>query len=225
MIATAPAGVSIRHLCQVFAVNRAWYYARPAAQAADSDVALRAAIEALVLEFPRYGYRRMTAALTRAGWRVNHKRVLRVMREESLLCQLRRRFVVTTQSGHGRPVYPNLLQATTVTGLNQAWVADITYIRLPTRFVYLASLLDVHSRRCIGWRLSTEIDTQLTLAALEQALVARAPAAGWIHHSDRGVQYASGAYVARLTAAGRGSVWPGRGTRTRTRWRRAFSRP
>jgi putative transposase len=200
--AAMAAGLSVRQLCTLFGVNRAWYYAHRAAGTTDPDVELRAAIEQLALAFPRYGYRRVTAALTREGWRVNHKRVLRIMRAESLLCQLRKRFVVTTQSGHGRAVYPNLLQATAVTGLNQAWVADITYIRLPTRFVYLASLLDVHSRRCIGWRLSTEIDTQLTLAALEQALEARRPAAGWIHHSDRGVQYASGAYVARLGAAG-----------------------
>jgi putative transposase len=212
MIAAATvSGPSIRQLCRLFGVNRAWYYAHLAGQAADRDVELRAAIEALVVEFPRYGYRRVTAALVRDGWRVNHKRVLRVMREESLLCQLRKHYVVTTQSGHGRPVYPNLLKPTAVTGLNQAWVADITYIRLPTRFVYLASLLDAYSRRCIGWRLSTEIDTQLTLAALEQALGRREPKPDWIHHSDRGVQYASGAYVARLEEAGARISMAGKG--------------
>jgi len=133
---------------------------------------------------------------------VNHKRVLRSMRQESLLCQLQRRFVVTTDSRHGCRVYPNLLHETVLTGLNQAWVADLTYIRLPTAFVYLACVLDAYSRRCIGWQLSREIDTTLTLAALDHALAQRCPLPGLIHHSDRGVQYASSAYVARLEEAG-----------------------
>ncbi len=133
---------------------------------------------------------------------MNHKRVLRVMRQESLLCQLQRRFVVTTDSRHGGRVYPNLLHETVLTGLNQAWVADLTYIRLPTAFVYLACVLDAYSRRCIGWQLSREIDTTLTLAALDHALAQRCPLPGLIHHSDRGVQYASSAYGARLEEAG-----------------------
>jgi transposase InsO family protein len=160
-------------------------------------------MEALVLEFPGYGYRRVTHALRRAGWeQVNHKRVLRVMREESLLCQLKRRFVVTTDSAHAYRTYPNLLATTTLDHLDQAWVADITYVRLPTAFVYLACLLDASSRRCIGWKLSRQIDTRLTLAALEMAVAQRQPAPGLIHHADRGVQYASTEYVARLEQIG-----------------------
>src|SRR5689334_801554 len=123
------------------------------------------------------------------------------MRQESLLCQLKRRFQVTTDSAHGLPTYPNLLAETALSAPNQAWVADITYVRLPTTFVYLACVLDAYSRRCVGWKLSRQIDTHLTLAALEMALTQRCPAAGLIHHSDRGVQYASLADVARLEQA------------------------
>lgn len=205
MIATAQRehpGASIRQLCAWFGVSRSWYLAQPAASLpVAEEVALRDAIERLVLEFPGYGYRRVTHALAREGRAVNHKRVLRVMREESLLCQLKKRFVVTTDSRHACSVYPNLLAALPLERADQAWVADITYIRLPTTFVYLASLLDAYSRRCVGWRLSRDIDTALTLAALEHALTARQPAAGLIHHSDRGVQYASAAYIARLQQA------------------------
>ena len=148
MITAATAtGLSVRQLCALFGVNRAWYHAARGRAEADPDGALRAAVEQLALEFPRYGYRRVTAALVRAGWAVNHKRVVRVMRDAALLCRPRRRFVRTTQAGPGRPVYPNLLPQTTLSGLNQAWIADITYIRLPTRFVYLASILDAYSRR------------------------------------------------------------------------------
>jgi transposase InsO family protein len=119
-----------------------------------------------------------------------------------LLCQLKRRFVATTDSRHGCRAYPNLLRGAVVDRLDQAWVADITYVRLPTTFVYLACLLDAHSRRCVGWHLARYIDTRLTLAALDQALATRRPAPGFIHHSDQGVQYASAAYVARLAEAG-----------------------
>lgn len=191
--------LSIRRLCELVGTGRTWYYTRPSPEeVAARDTALRDAIERLVLEFPGYGYRRVTKALRRDGWEVNHKRVLRVMRQEALLCQLQRRFVATTDSAHGLRTYPNLLAAAALTGLDQAWVADLTYIRLPTTFAYLACILDAWSRRCVGWRLSRSIDTTLTLAALDQALAARQPPPGLIHHSDRGVQYASAAYVARL---------------------------
>jgi putative transposase len=123
------------------------------------------------------------------------------MRQESLLCQLKQRFLVTTDSAHRLPTYPNLLAEGTLSAPNQAWVADITYVRLPTSFVYLACVLDAYSRRCVGWKLSRQIDTHLTLAALEMALTQRQPASGLIHHSDRGVQYASLAYVARREQA------------------------
>lgn len=121
----------------------------------------------------------------------SHKRVLRIMRQESLLCPLKRQFVVTTDSAHSFPTYPNLLAERDVTTPDQAWVAAIPYVRLPTTFVYLAGVLDASSRRGVGWRLSRQMDTQLTLAALELALTQRCPVPGLIHHSDRGVQYAS----------------------------------
>jgi putative transposase len=190
-------------LCRLFGVSRSGYYTSAANPAdAASKVALRDAIEDLVLAFPGYGYRRVTKQLQREGWLVNHKRVLRIMREELLLCQLRRRFVLTTDSAHGGRTYPNRLTGKVLNRLDQAWVADMTYIRLPTSFVYLAAILDAYSRRCIGWALSRTIDTALTLAALDLALQQRQPAPGVIHHSDRGVQYANQAYVARLEEAG-----------------------
>lgn len=153
-----------------------------------------------MLAFPGYGYRRVTKALQREGWDINH--VLRVLRQESLLCHLKRRFVATTGSRHGCRTYPNLLRGLVVVRRDQAWVADLTSIRLPTAFVYLACLLDAFSRRWVGWHLARAIDTDLTLAALERALADRQPPAGLIHHSDQGVQYASAAYVARLAEAG-----------------------
>lgn len=194
--------VSIRQLCAMLDVSRSWYYAALGAADEEKDVALRAAIEEIVLEFPGYGYRRVTKALQRAGWTVNHKRVLRIMREEALLCHLKRRWVPTTDSGHGLTTYPNLLLQAEVTRLNQVWVADITYIRLPRGFAYLAAILDAFSRRVIGWALSRWIDTTLTLQALDHALATRPVEPGLIHHSDRGVQYASSAYVARLQERG-----------------------
>jgi transposase InsO family protein len=195
--------LSIRQLCQLLGINRAWLYARATQPTqAERDLQLRDAIEQVVLEFPGYGYRRVTKALQREGWEVNHKRVLRVMRQEALLCVLKRSFVTTTDSTHGYRTYPNQLAGLELTGLDLVWVADITYVKLPTSFVYLACILDAFSRRCIGWQLSRTIDTHLTLAALEQALSTRQFRTGLIHHSDRGVQYASSAYVARLEQAG-----------------------
>jgi len=194
---------AVRRLCALFRVSRSWWYARrKAGEPSEEEVALRDAIERLVLDFPGYGYRRVTRALQRDGWQVNHKRVLRVMRHESLLCHLQRQFVVTTDSQHGYRTYPNLLAGRVVDGLDQVWVADITYIRLPGGFVYLACILDAHSRRCIGWHLSRTIDTALALAALDQAIATRQRATGLIHHSDQGVQYASTAYIQRLQAIG-----------------------
>ena len=163
---------------------------------------LRDAIEQIVLEFPGYGYRRVTAALRREGWRVNHKRVLRIMRHESLLCQLKRRFTPTTDSAHSFRRYPNLIEDIELEGPDEGWVADITYVRLPSTFCYLAAILDAYSRKCVGWHLSRWIDTRLTLSALQMALDSRQPAPGLIHHSDQGVQYASSEYVLRLEEAG-----------------------
>lgn len=198
--------LSTRHLCELLQINRAWYYARRQAlsssSASDEEVALRDAIEQIILDFPGYGYRRVTHALKRGGWNVNHKRVLRVMREESLLCHLKRHFVHTTDSHHGYRIYPNLVNGRTPDAPNVIWVADLTYIRLPKEFVYLAAILDAYSRRCVGWNLSTRIDTHLALGALEEALATREVKPGLIHHSDRGVQYASTGYVERLMSVG-----------------------
>ncbi len=195
--------VSVRSLCELMGVSRSWYYDKPSAEEkAERDVELRDAIERIVLEFPGYGYRRVTEQLHREEWYVNHKRVLRVMRQESLLCQLKKRFVVTTDSAHSHRTYPNLIKDLVLDGMNAAWVADLTYIRLPTSFVYLAAILDAYSRRCIGWALSRFIDTKLALAALRMALLERRPPQGFIHHSDRGVQYASHQYIEILESAG-----------------------
>ncbi len=196
--------VALSDLCKLFEVSRSWYYEKPtkAQRQAREDIALRDAIEHIVLEFPGYGYRRVTEALKRQGWSINHKKVLRVMRKESLLCQLKKRCRPTTNSAHSFGTYPNLIKDAALNGPDQGWVADITYVRLPTTFCYLASILDDYSRYCVGWSLSRWIDTRLTLEALEMALASRRPAAGVIHHSDRGVQYASGEYIGRLQEVG-----------------------
>ena len=176
--------MSIRQLCSSLQVNRRWYYARLAqSEPVDPDVELRDAIEQIILDFSGYGYRRVTHALVRAGWSVNHKRVLRIMREESLLCHLKRQFVPTTDSHHPFQVYPNLVKGLQVDAPDTVWVADITYIRLPSSFVYLAALLDAYSRKCVGWNLSKRIDTHLALGALEKALATREVRPGLIHHS------------------------------------------
>jgi transposase InsO family protein len=142
----------------------------------------------------------VTAELRRRGWGVNHKRVRRRMREDNLLCLRRRKFVVTTDSNHELPVYPNLAGDLVLTGLDQLWVADITYIRLELEFVYLAVILDAYSRRAIGWALERTLEDELSLAALRMALRARSPAPGLVHHSDRGLQYASKDYTDLLKA-------------------------
>jgi putative transposase len=186
-------------------MTRATYY-RPAGagEPGREATAVGDRIEAIVLEFPGYGYRRVTKQLEREGFGVNHKRVLRIMRQESLLCQLRHRWVRTTDSEHGLRTYPNLLAHAgwrALSGLDQAWVADITYIHLEQGFAYLAAVLDAYSRRVVGWCLSRRIDAALTVTALEMALEARQPAPDWIHHSDQGVQYACRDYVTLLEGA------------------------
>jgi transposase InsO family protein len=166
---------------------------------------LREAIEAIVLTQPGYGYRRVTKALAKQGMAINHKRVLRIMREEGWLWQRARRWVKTTDSDHGLTVYPNLLAKCgwrQLTAPNQAWMGDITFIRLGEEWCYLAALLDGFSRRAVGWELSESLEASLALSALEQALGQRLPDPGWIHHSDRGVQYACRGYVERVVAAG-----------------------
>lgn len=163
---------------------------------------LRDRIEKVVVENEKYGYRRVTAQLQREGLNVNHKRVQRIMQEEELICKIKKRWVVTTDSNHPYPIAPNLLKGAKITGVNQAWVSDITYIRILTAFVYLAVILDVFSRKVVGWAISKRIDTELTRAALRMAIETRCPPRGCIHHSDRGVQYAAHEYVDDLKAAG-----------------------
>jgi transposase InsO family protein len=178
-------------------IPRSTYYYKPRVDKAKrkEDADIRDRLEELALRFPRYGYRRMTAQLKREEFRVNHKRVLRLMREADLLCRTTRRFVRTTDSDHPYPVYPNVYGDTIITGVDQVWVADITYIRLLSDFVYLAVILDAYSRRVVGWALSRHIDAALTCAALRAAIAERNPSAGCIHHSDRGVQYAADDYI------------------------------
>jgi len=163
---------------------------------------LRGRIEAICLEFTRYGYRRVTHQLKHEGWQVNHKKVLRLMRESDLLCHIKRKWVKTTDSRHYFPRYPNLIKGMLINRLNQVWLADITYIRIRTGFVYLAAMLDACSRRVIGYAVSTRLDTELTLEALRMAIAVRKPGPGIIHHSDQGVQYASGEYVDELKRHG-----------------------
>ena len=163
---------------------------------------LRDAIHRIALEWPSYGRPRITKELRRQGWRVNHKRVRRLLREDNLLCLRKRKFVVTTDSHHGRKIYPNLAARMTLTGIDQLWVADITYIRLQEEFVFLAVILDAYSRRVIGWALDRTMEDELTLTALRMALASRAGGPGLVHHSDRGSQYASNAYTGLLKDRG-----------------------
>ena len=196
--------LSIEHLCHLFQVSRSWYYEHmDKIRDKEEETALRDRIEEIILEFPGYGYRRVTHTLQREGRLVNHKRVLRIMKEESLLCHIKKSFVVkTTNSRHRFPVYPNLLAELQLSAPNQAWVSDFTYIRLREAFIYLACILDAFSRRCIGWYLSHDMTTQLTLMALRRAIHERHPQPGLIHHSDRGMQYASYEYIDQLKQIG-----------------------
>ena len=204
----------ITHACDALALSKPTYYRWRIRQEKDHDTALRPVMHEIALEFPFYGYRRVTKELHHRGERINHKRVLRLMREEELLCRRKKRFKpITTNSNHGLAVYPNLVKDVAVTRLNHVWVADITYIHLPREFVYLAVVLDLFSRKCIGWGLSRSIDTQLALEALRKAIAARQNLgfAGLIHHSDRGVQYASQAYIDQLAAKGISISMSGKG--------------
>jgi putative transposase len=185
-------------MCGAAQVSRASYYRFVGSVAEDPNMELRNAIQKIALNRPSYGYRRVQAELGRRGHQVNHKRVRRLMREDNLLCVRRRSFVRTTDSKHGFRVYPNLAREMVLTDLNQLWVADITYIRLQSEFVYLAVLLDAYSRRVIGWELSRSLSADLSLGALRMALKSRRFAPGLIHHSDRGVQYAAGDYTQLL---------------------------
>lgn len=186
-------------LCQMTGLSRAGFYRshRPR-QASPVEMEIRDEMQKIAVESPAYGYRRITAELRHRGFAVNGKRVLRMMREDNLLCVRRRAFVVTTDSRHNLPVYSNLAGQMAPTAVNQLWVADITYIRLRTEFIYLAVVLDAFSRRVIGWALGRTLEAELAMSALRMALVERKPKPGLVHHSDRGVQYASQTYTELL---------------------------
>ncbi len=185
---------------RVLGMSRATLY-RQRDREAETETAVRDAIQRIALEMPCYGYRRVTAELRRRGHTVNHKAVLRLMHEDNLLCLRRKRgFMVTTDSRHAHPVYPNLARDMRPTSINQLWVADITYIRLAREFIYLAVVMDAYSRRVIGWALERYLDSDLTVAALRMALQARTVTSSLIHHSDRGVQYAASDYTELLIA-------------------------
>jgi putative transposase len=189
----------VNALCQMTGLNRAGFYRlRTPRQALPVEMEIRDEMQKIAVESPAYGYRRITAELQKRGFAVNHKRVLRMMREDNLLCVRRRKFVVTTDSRHNLRVYPNLAAQLQPTATNQLWVADLTYIRLRVEFVYLAVVLDAFSRRVIGWALGRTLETGLTIAALTMALAERKLEPGLVHHSDRGVQYASQEYTALL---------------------------
>lgn len=198
-------GYEIERMCRLAGVSRAGYYRYwQAAAPRQEETALRDVIQRLSLAERHYGYRRLTAQLRASGWAVNHKRVQRIRREDNLLCVPRQAFrPATTDSRHGWRVWPNLARAMVPTTVNQLWVADITYVRLDEEFVYLAVILDAFSRKVVGWALAHHLRADLALAALEMALARRTVlAGGLVHHSDRGVQYACGDYVARLHQAG-----------------------
>jgi transposase InsO family protein len=190
-------GLGIERMCQLAQVSRAGFYrSLQESQPMEEAMRVRAEMQQIALAHRRrYGYRRITAELRRRGFLVNHKRVRRLMREDNLLAVQPRAFVVTTDAQHDLEVYLNLARRLTLTGINQLWVADITYLRLRTEFVYLAVILDAYSRKVVGWALDRTLAARLPIAALEQALAERHPPPGLVHHSDRGVQYASGEYV------------------------------
>jgi putative transposase len=191
--------LTLTRMCGLNGVSRIGFYRwSEAPESVDRDIDLRDEIQHIALEWPCYGWRRITAELRRRGWQANHKRVKRLMREDNLLCLRRRKFLVTTDCQHSYPVYPNIATDMQLTGINQLWVADITYIRLEFEFVYLAVILDAFSRRVVGWALDRSLEAALVMTALRRALADRQPLPGLVHHSDRGVQYACADYTRML---------------------------
>jgi transposase InsO family protein len=197
-------GLTIERMCMLARVSRAGFYRWLTAEApAEEEMEVRAAIHEVALEHRgRYGYRRVSRELRRRGLVVNHKRVARLMREDNLLAIQPRAWVQTTDSNHELKVYLNLAVRMQLTGINQLWIADITYIRLRAEFVYLAVVLDAFSRKVVGWALDRSLAAQLTVAALKQAIAQRQPRPGLVHHSDRGSQYACREYVGLLESHG-----------------------
>jgi transposase InsO family protein len=196
-------GFQAGHACEIARVSRVGFYRHYEAHSPrQADVGLRDLIQQIVLENRFYGYRRVAAELHHRGVVANRKRVLRLMRADNLLALRKQRFVFTTDSRHGYAVYSNLAARLQLTGINQLWVADITYVRLRETFLYLAIVMDAYSRRVVGWELGEDLRAELALSALNRALADRSLAPGIVHHSDRGVQYCSQAYGERLQAYG-----------------------
>lgn len=197
-------GFTIHEACRTTTLSRAGFYRYyEEHEPRQADMELRDAIHKVVIENRCYGYRRVTRELTdQQGWVVNHKRVLRLMRADNLLALRKRRYILTTDSRHPFAIYPNLVPRLAVKGLNQLWVADITYIRLRETFLYLAVILDAFSRKVVGWELGDTLEATLAVSALKRALADRSIQPGAVHHSDRGVQYASQEYVTLLESNG-----------------------
>lgn len=203
------AGIPIRKACSGLGISRSGYYKMHQSKPAADNPKTRGLIQEIALEFPCYGYRRITKEMQRRGHKINHKKVLRVMREDNLLCVRKKFRITTTNSKHNLPVFPNLAKGLNIKGLNQLWVADITYIQLQREFVYLAAIIEAFSKKCIGWDLSRHIDTVLAINALTMAISKRKKLGfdGLVHHSDQGAQYASHEYVDILEKHGiRGSM-------------------
>jgi putative transposase len=205
---TANDQLNVKKCCSALGVCRSgyskWIKQNQKHDSDPDEMKLKSEIQSISIEFPGYGYRRITIELHRRGFEVNHKLVHRLMKQDNLLC-IRKQFVPrTTDSEHNLPVYPNLTKGMEVTGINQYWAADITYIRLRQEFIYLAVVIDVYSRKCIGWKLGRDIDAKLALTALDMALKNRKglDISKLIHHSDQGVQYASWEYVNMLKENG-----------------------
>ena len=194
--------VTIERMVKLGGVSRSGFYRLGEDCKPDPDMDLRDALQRIALEWPSYGRPRLTRELRRRGWVVNAKRVYRLLREDNLLCVRKRRLVVTPNSNHGLHVYPNLARDMVMTGMDQLWRADLTYIRLREEFVFLAVILDAFSRRVIGWALDRTLEDELTLAALRMALRQRSIQPGLVHHSDRGSQYASNHSTDLLKAHG-----------------------
>jgi putative transposase len=196
-------GFQANHACDIARVSRSGFYRRyEEHEPRQADVELRDLIQQIALENRLYGSRRTTEELRHRGWVVNRKRVQRLMRADNLLVVRKQRFVLTTDSQHGYAAYPNLAARVNLTGVNQLWVADITYVRLRETFLYAAVVMDAYSRRVVGWELAEDLRAELALRALDRALADRAIAAGIVHHSDRGVQYCCQAYIEKLQAHG-----------------------
>jgi hypothetical protein len=200
----ADGGLSIERMVELGLISRSGFYRfdQDGPPRPDHDMELRDAIHRIALEWPSYGRPRITAELRRQGWTVNPKRVRRLLRKDNLLCLRKRKFVVTADSNHGRKVYPNLAGKMTLTGVDQLWAADITYVRLREKFIFLPVILDAYSRRVIGWALDRTMQDDLTLAALRMALASRSIRPGLVHHSDRGSPYASNDYTDLLKDRG-----------------------